>query len=80
MLAELLDEAHAIEVQGETVRTALADLIKKRPVLGLHLIDEDGLLRRHIRCFYRDALIREELETQLQPGDRITIIHAISAG
>ena len=80
MLAELLGEARPIEVQGETVRCALADLILKQPSLGLHLIDESGLLRRHIRCFYNDALIRDELDTPLHPGDHITIVHAISGG
>ncbi len=80
MLADLLDEAQAVEVQGDTLRAALADLIRKRPALGLHLVDESGLLRRHVRCFYNDVLIREELGTELQSGDHITIVHAISTG
>ena len=80
MLVELVGGARQVEVAGDTLRSALDDLLRKRPALGLHLIDESGALRRHVRCFCNDTFAHSDLDLPLRSGDTITILHSVSGG
>jgi molybdopterin converting factor small subunit len=79
MLAELAGGELRIEVAGDTLRSALDDLLRKRPELGLHLVDESGVLRRHLLCFCNDIYTRDR-DIPVRPGDTITILHSVSGG
>ncbi len=80
MLADLSGGEREVAVEGKTLGSALEDLFRQRPALALHLVDEAGALRRHVLCFCNDALTRTDLDTPLQPGDTITILHSVSGG
>jgi molybdopterin synthase sulfur carrier subunit len=79
MLADLVGGDLEMEVAGDTLQSALDDLLLRRPGLKLHLLDESGALRRHILCFYNDTYTRE-LDVAVRPGDTITILHSVSGG
>lgn len=80
VLAGLVGGTSRLEVSGDTLRSALDDLLRQRPDLGLHLFDESGALRRHILCFCNDTYTRAELDRPIRPGDTITILHSVSGG
>ena len=80
MLADLIGGELRVEVAGDTLQSALDDLLRQRPDLGLHLVDESGSLRRHILCFCNDTYTRTDLDTPVRPGDTITILHSVSGG
>jgi molybdopterin converting factor small subunit len=81
-LALVADGERRIEVEGATLREALADLARRRPKLGLHLFDESGALRRHVRCFCNAqyASHREGLDQPLKQGDTITLLNSVAGG
>ena len=80
MLSDLVGGDPRVEVVGDTLQAALDDLVRQRPDLGLHLLDESGALRRHILCFCNDTYTRTQLDQPLRPGDTVTILHSVSGG
>ncbi len=80
MLAELVGGEESIEVAGVTLKSALDDLVRQRPELRLHLLDESGALRRHILCFSNANYTRTELDVPVHPGETITILHSVAGG
>ena len=80
VLADLVGGERRIEVEGDTLKSALDDLLRQQPGLRLHLLDESGALRRHVRCFCSDSYARTELDVPVRPGDTITILHSVSGG
>jgi molybdopterin converting factor small subunit len=68
----------AVEVDGETVRTAIAGLERLNPALRGWVIDERGALRRHVKLFHRGASV--SLDAPLAPHDELHIVAAISGG
>ena len=79
MLAELVGGAARIEVAGATLGQALDDLLRQRPKLRLHLVDESGALRRHILCFCNGSHTRDR-DVALRPGDTVAILHSVAGG
>ena len=69
-------------LSATTVREALAAIRREQPRVAVHVFDDAGAIRRHVLIFYNDTSTRhlETLETPLSPGDKITIIQAISGG
>ncbi|MBW2280371.1 MAG: MoaD/ThiS family protein [Deltaproteobacteria bacterium] len=80
ILADLAGGEMRIGVDGDTLGAALDDLVRKRPALGLHLVDESGALRRHVLCFCNDEFTRTRLDRPVHAGDTITILHSVSGG
>ena len=80
VLADLVGGEPRVEVAGDTLKTVLDDLVRQRPALGLHLLDESGALRRHVLCFCNDTYTRTDLDIPVRPGDTITILHSVSGG
>jgi molybdopterin synthase sulfur carrier subunit len=70
--------ASELSVEGADVRTALSDLFLKEPGLRNHLIEEDGQIRPHVSVFV-DA-VEADLETHVEEGSEIRILHAVSGG
>ena len=82
VLSQLLNEGRIVEVQGATLAEALADLVRQRPRLGLHLFDDEGRIRGHILCACDGVCIRgrDDLDVPVRPGATITLLNSVSGG
>lgn len=78
-ITQNLDE---VQVEGKTIREALADLERRHPGMAAKLLDKQGGVLRYINIFHNDEDIRflQELETPVGPNDRIAIVPAIAGG
>jgi molybdopterin converting factor small subunit len=70
------------DVPGTTVREVLDALDAQHPGLASYIVDETGRLRRHVGIFIGDEPIRdrERLSDVVAPGDRVSILQALSGG
>jgi molybdopterin converting factor small subunit len=67
-----------IEVEGATVRAAIAALEAALPALRGWVVDEQGTMRRHVRLFHRGVAV--PLDASIAPGEELHVIGAISGG
>jgi len=76
------DGACEITLSAASVRAALAQLEQTRPALYRSVCDETGAVRRHVNLFVNTADVRDRngLDTELVPGDVLTILPAVSGG
>jgi molybdopterin converting factor small subunit len=68
----------AVEVRGETARAAIAALEASHAALRGWVVDEQGVLRRHVKLFHRGASV--SLDAALAPEDELHVVAAISGG
>jgi molybdopterin synthase sulfur carrier subunit len=68
--------AHPLE--GETVGTLLRALERSQPALTGWVLDERGLVRRHINVYVNGE--RGGRDTPVADGDRVDVLPAISGG
>jgi sulfur-carrier protein len=67
---------HAVE--GATVGELLRELERVHPAVDGWILDERGLIRRHINVFVNGELGSEE--TAVRTEDRVDVLPAISGG
>jgi molybdopterin synthase sulfur carrier subunit len=67
---------HAIE--GGTVRDLLRTLEREQPAVSGWILDERGLIRRHINVFVNGEY--GKADTPVGPDDRVDVLQAISGG
>jgi molybdopterin synthase sulfur carrier subunit len=81
-LREYCAGASSLPSTATSVRAALEDLERSHPSLYRNLCDETGAVRRHIGVFVNASHIRdrEELDTELVPGDELIFLPAVSGG
>jgi MoaD family protein len=74
--------ARELSLPASTVRGALEEMERRYPALHRNVCDETGAVRRHVGVFVNTSHIRDldGLDTQLAPGDVITILPAVSGG
>jgi molybdopterin converting factor small subunit len=65
-------------VEGGTVSELLRELERQQPALEAWILDERGVIRRHINVFVNGE--PGEADTPVSADDRIEIIPAISGG
>lgn len=70
------DSEHPVE--GDTVRGLLQALEREHPALSGWILDERGLIRRHINVYVNGELGGED--TAVQDRDRVEVLPAISGG
>ncbi len=72
----------AVEVRGEKIGDAIADLTGRYPDLKKHLFDASGNLRNFVNVFVNDEDIRhlQQNETPISDADEISIIPSIAGG
>lgn len=77
-LEKLANGASELEVEAGTVDELLRQLEQDHPGLEGWILDERGVLRRHINVFVNGE--PAEPETALEAKDKIEILPAISGG
>ena len=70
------------EIHGETVSEIITRLENHYPGIGDFLVDEQGVLRKHVNIFVDGELIqdRETLKDSIKANDEILLFQAISGG
>jgi molybdopterin synthase sulfur carrier subunit len=66
------------ELDGATVVDVLRALEARHPDVGGWILDERGLIRRHINVFVNGE--RGGETTPVRPGDRVEVVPAITGG
>ena len=77
-LRELAGGAGEQELQAATVLELLRELERERPALAGWIVDERGLIRRHINVFVNGE--RGGEHTMVAAGARVEILPAITGG
>lgn len=77
-LRKLAGDRAEHELSGATVAELLRALELAHPPLAGWIVDERGLIRRHINVFVNGERGREE--TAVADGDRVEVIPAITGG
>ncbi len=81
-LREAAGGVSAVQVDGATVGAVLDALFEQHAELRDRLTDEDGGLRRFVNVYVAGEDIRfgEALETEVAPGQEVTILPAVAGG
>ena len=71
-----------VEVAGATVGKVLAALGQAHPGVGQRVLDDRGVLRRHVNVFVNGESIRylNGIETPVADSDEVWILPAVSGG
>ena len=74
--------ASELSLSARSVRAALEDLERRNATLYRNVCDETGAVRRHLNVFVNSDHIRtlNGIDTELKPGDLLTILPAVSGG
>lgn len=81
-LRTLTGGSDEVKASGATVGDVIEDLEKKHPGVRDRLIDDKGVVRRHVNIYVGEEDIRflEGLKTELKGGEQISIVPAIAGG
>lgn len=81
-LQKLTGNEAEVQVDGDSVKAALAGLEEKFPGFKDRLYDDKGNLRRFINFYVNDEDIRflKSEDTALKDGDELSIVPAIAGG
>jgi sulfur-carrier protein len=65
-------------LEGDSVGALLRELERAHPSASGWILDERGVLRRHINVFVNGERVGQE--THVEAGDRVDVLPAISGG
>lgn len=68
-----------VEAEGETLGAVLDDLDRRFPGFRFRMVDEQGGLRRHMRCFCAGQNVAD-LAYPLRGDAELFIVQALSGG
>lgn len=71
--------ASVVPATGATLADVLDDLDRRFRGIRFRLVDEQGRLRRHMRCFVNGADARD-VALPVRDGDEVYIVGALSGG
>jgi molybdopterin converting factor small subunit len=71
--------AAEVEARGATLAEVLADLERRYPGIRFRMVDEQGRLRAHMRCFVNRRQVFD-LTWPLAEADDLVIVQALSGG
>lgn len=77
-LKKLAGDRSEHALAGGTVAELLAELERAHPAVDGWILDERGLVRRHISVFVNGEHVTDD--TPVGPDDRIDVVPAISGG
>lgn len=74
--------AEVVTADGATVGDVLENISEEHPGLGKRIYDGNGNVRRFVNVFANDEDIRflDELDTELEDGDEVSLVPAIAGG
>ncbi len=78
MLADAVKTDLVHSVEGKTLGEVMGSLLTQTPGLRHHIIDESGAIRPHVSVFVDGT--RADLNTNVDEGAEIRILHAVSGG
>ncbi len=69
-------------VEGATVREVLEGYFQANPQVRSYMLDDQGILRKHVVIFLNKELIRDrtELSDPVGENDDIFVVQALSGG
>ena len=79
ILFEYTGGASELEARGGTIDQVLADLDRRHPGLRFRIVDEQDVLRPHVKVFVDKRLVRD-LSTRIPAGSELHILQALSGG
>jgi len=68
-----------VEASGATVLEVLGDLDRQYPGIRFRMVDEQGQIRRHLRLYRGEKLVRT-VEMGVAQDEEIIILCALSGG
>jgi molybdopterin converting factor small subunit len=77
-LKKLAGDRSDHSIEAGTVCDLLRELERAHPAMGGWILDERGLVRRHIAVFVNDECVREDAPVSSE--DRVDVLPAISGG
>ncbi len=74
--------APTVQVAGATVAEALASVFATQPALRGYLLDDQGVLRRHVVVYVNGTPARDRagLTDPVAPTDEIYVLQALTGG
>jgi sulfur-carrier protein len=72
-------QATTVTADGTTLAEVLADLDRQFPGIRFRVVDEQGVLRQHMRIWVNEELVRD-LESPVDDSVEITLMQALSGG
>ena len=78
-LRSYTDQAAKVDASGASINEVLHDLDRQYPGIRFRAIDEQGQLRKHMRIFVNDEMVRD-LNAPVTDADEITLMQALSGG
>jgi molybdopterin converting factor small subunit len=71
-----------MEIESKSLPQTLDLIDKTHPGISAYIVDEQGMLRKHVNIFVNGSLIqdRKHLSDAIQDGDEIYIMQALSGG
>jgi molybdopterin synthase sulfur carrier subunit len=72
-------KAREVEADGATLAELLAGLDRRYPGIRFRMIDEQDMMRPHVRFFVNGEQVLD-LARPLRPGDALFIVQALSGG
>ncbi len=68
--------------EGQTVAEVIRSLEQQHPGLAAYIVDERGMLRKHVNIFVNDELVidRQNLSDAVSQKTRVFIFQALSGG
>ena len=71
--------ADEVEASGASLGALLADLDARYPGIRFRMVDEQDMLRRHMRVFINGEAVKT-LDHRLCDSDEVCIVQALSGG
>ena len=78
-LAEYTAHRREVEAEGATLAALLEDLDRRFPGIRFRIVDEQDVVRPHIKIFVNRAQ-ESRLERTLAPRDEVLVVAALSGG
>jgi molybdopterin converting factor small subunit len=78
-LRSYTEQVAVVDASGDTVGDVLDALDRRFPGLRFRVIDEQGRIRKHMRIFVNDEMVKT-LHAAVSSDDEVTLLQALSGG